>query len=63
MKIETEILTLPEVAARLKTSVKTVRRRIASSKLPAFKEGGRVLVLAGDLENYIQSQIDRRGRR
>lgn len=36
-----EILTLEEVAAFLKTSVKTVRRRISSGKLKAFKEGGR----------------------
>jgi len=52
-----EILTLEEVAARLKVSVKTVRRRIASGKLPAFKEGGRVCVLHRDLEAYIEQQI------
>ena len=51
-----EILTLEEVAAILKTSVKTVRRRIASGKLKAFKEGGRVVVLEPDLEAYIERQ-------
>ena len=52
-----EILTLEEVATHLKASVKTVRRRIASGKLPAFKEGGRVCVLLRDLEAYIEEQI------
>ena len=62
MKFEKEILKLPEVADYLKSSVKTVRRRIASGKLKAFKDGGRLLVLASDLEEYVQSQIDRRVR-
>lgn len=57
-----EILTLKEVADYLKSSVKTVRRRISSGKLKAFKDGGRLLVLASDLEEYVQSQIDRRVR-
>lgn len=51
------ILTLEEVADFLKTSVKTVRRRVASGKLKAFKEGGRVLVLEAELEEYIRRQI------
>jgi len=51
------ILTLDEVADFLKTSVKTVRRRVASGKLKAFKEGGRVLVLEAELEEYIRRQI------
>ena len=55
-----KILTMVEVAEYLKASVKTVRRRIASGKLKAFKDGGRLLVLASDLEEYVQSQIDRR---
>ena len=51
------ILTLEEVAAILKTSVKTVRRRIASGKLRSFKEGGRVLVFESDLEDYFRRQV------
>lgn len=57
MKNRPEIMTLPEVAEYLKTSVKTVRRRIASGKIAAFKEGGRVLVLASELARYMQQQI------
>lgn len=46
--------TLDELAERLKASVKTVRRRIAEGKIPAFKEGGRVCVLASDLSDYLE---------
>lgn len=52
-----EFFMLPEVAERLKASVKTVRRRIEEGKIPAFKEGGRVCVLASDLEAYLDKII------
>ena len=52
-----EILSLEEVAEVLKTSVKTVRRRIASGKLKAFREGGRVRVLDADLSAYLSRQL------
>jgi excisionase family DNA binding protein len=60
MKVD-EILKLEEVAAILKASVKTVRRRIASGHLRHFKEGGRVCVLASQLEAYIQRQMEKGG--
>ena len=59
MKNRPEIMTLPEVAAYLKSSIKTVRRRISKGKIEAFKEGGRLLVLSDELDRYIQSQIRR----
>ena len=52
-----DLLKLEEVAERLKASVKTVRRRIAAGELRAFKEGGRVCVLASDLVEYIERRI------
>lgn len=52
-----ELLRLPEVATMLKTSVKTVRRRIAQGKIPAFKEGGRICVLSSDLADYFKKII------
>ncbi|BCX50203.1 excisionase family DNA-binding protein [Haloferula helveola] len=55
---EDEILTLRDVAERLKTSVKSVRRRIRDGHLRAFKEGGRVLVLKSDLDDYLRRQIE-----
>lgn len=59
MKLDLEILTLSEVAAHLKSSVKTVRRRISAGKLQAFKEGGRIRVLASELQKYIEQQVGR----
>lgn len=50
-------LTLPEVAERLKASIKTIRRRIASGELRSFKEGGRVCVLESDLSEFIRRRI------
>ena len=52
-------MTLAEVAEYLKISIKTVRRRIASGKLGAFKEGGNLRVLRSELDRYIQSLIGR----
>jgi excisionase family DNA binding protein len=51
------ILILSEVAEILRTSIKTVRRRIASGELRAFKEGGRVCVLLSDVEEYLHRKI------
>ena len=61
MKNRPEIMTLPEVAEYLKSSVKTVRRRIEDGFLKSFKDGGRRLVVSADLDDYIQAQINRRG--
>ncbi|MDP0490976.1 MAG: helix-turn-helix domain-containing protein [Verrucomicrobiota bacterium JB023] len=53
------LLTLEEVASSLKTSVKTIRRRIQSGELPSFKEGGRILVFESDLLTYIAAKSQR----
>ena len=50
-------LKLEEVALLLKTSVKTVRRRIANGELQSFKEGGRVCVLESELQGYLRRKI------
>ncbi|MBK1830905.1 helix-turn-helix domain-containing protein [Verrucomicrobiaceae bacterium R5-34] len=63
MKGRPEIMTLPEVADYLKASVKTVRRRIEDGLIKSFKDGGRRLVIANDLEEYIQTQIKREERK
>lgn len=55
MSSRLEILSKEEAAARLKVSPKTVDRRIKSGKIPAFKEGGRVIIYECDLEEYIAS--------
>lgn len=53
---------LEEVAEILRKSVKTVRRRVDTGKLKAFKEGGRIMVLEADLEAYLEQQIRSAGR-
>ena len=48
-----ELLTLEEVAQRLKISVQTVRRMIADKELKASKIRGQWRVRSDDLERYI----------
>ncbi|MBK1855751.1 helix-turn-helix domain-containing protein [Verrucomicrobiaceae bacterium 5K15] len=49
-----QYLTIPEVAEIMRSSDKTVRRRIAARKLTHYKEGGRILVSAADVERYME---------
>ena len=44
------------VAARMDTSVKTVRRLIAREAIPSHRIGRLIRVADTDLENYIQAQ-------
>lgn len=47
------LMTLPEVAAHLRVSLKTVKRRIAEKALPAIRIGGRALrVSRDDLDRF-----------
>jgi excisionase family DNA binding protein len=51
-----QLLTVREVATRLKLSEKSVRRRIASGELPAVRLGGRGTQLRVDereLDQYV----------
>jgi excisionase family DNA binding protein len=54
-----QFLLLPEVADRLRVSVKTVRRRIASGALRAFKEGGRLCVAEEEVTRYLTRIIEK----
>jgi excisionase family DNA binding protein len=49
----TELLTLPEVAARLRVSVSTVRRFVASGQLRPVYIGRKPLVTVRELEAFI----------
>jgi excisionase family DNA binding protein len=49
-----EFLLLPEVAAALRCSVKTVRRLIAEGKIVAHKVRGRVVVLKSAFRAYVE---------
>lgn len=46
-------LKVPDVAKRLLSSRKTVYRRLLYGEIPSFKEGGRLFVLASDLDAYL----------
>jgi excisionase family DNA binding protein len=50
-----QLLLLPEVAAKLRCCVKTVRRLITEGKLRSTKPRGRLLVRASDLHALIQA--------
>ena len=49
------LLLLPEVAAFLRVSVKTVRRLIEDGKLKRFKARGAIRVWLSDLMDYLQA--------
>ncbi len=57
-----EFLTIPEVANRLRQSVSTVRRRIASGELKSVKDA-RVLVATRDFYDYVERRRRRSKRR
>ena len=51
-----ELLTPPEVARKLKVSVKTVRREIARGHLPAYKVADQWRILKADLLRYLAAR-------
>ena len=52
-------LLLPEVAGKLRCSVKTVRRLFWAGHLASFKVGGRLRVTAAALAAYFERQKNR----
>ena len=50
------LLTLQESALILKTSMKTLRRRIDAGQLPVIRDGRIVRVHPRDLERYISAR-------
>lgn len=56
-----EFLTLKEAAARLRFSVKTLRRRIRAGVIRVTPEGGRQLIALDDFYAYVERL--RRGRK
>lgn len=56
-----DFYTLPELAARCKLSLSTLKRQIARSdraKLPSYRVGARRLVKASDYERWIEQFRD-----
>jgi excisionase family DNA binding protein len=51
-----QLLTLQESAQILKTSMKTLRRRIDDGQLPVIRDGRIVCVHPADLQRYIAAR-------
>lgn len=61
-QLELEVLTLPEVAACLKVTERTIYRLAGAKKIPAFKVGGVWRFRKTDIEAWINSQsVDTEG--
>ncbi len=58
-RIHAEVLTIPQVAARLKVSRNTVYRLIGAGELPVVQVGSLSRIAEADLQNY----IDRKTRK
>lgn len=54
--IESEILTITEVAGYLKVTERTIYRLAAAKKIPAFKVGGTWRFRATDIDGWIVAQ-------
>ena len=56
-EVESEILTLEEVAAYLKAGKRTVYRLAATGEIPAFKLGGTWRFRRSELDQWIAASI------
>lgn len=54
--METDILTIRELAAYLKMAEKTLYRLAAESKVPGFKVGGAWRFRKGEIDKWIKKQ-------
>jgi excisionase family DNA binding protein len=53
------LLRVPDIAARLGITVSATRHLIESRQLPVRKLGGRVVVLADELESFLRALPER----
>lgn len=53
-RVNAELLTIPQVAARLKVSRNTVYRLISAGELPVVEVGSVSRVAEADLQKYIE---------
>jgi len=58
--MDSDIMTLKEVAAYLKITEKTAYRLTAEGKIPGFKVGGAWRFKRGEIESWIDVQLNRR---
>lgn len=50
-------MTVREVAEELRTSVSSIRRRIAEGKISYHKVAGKILIAVSHLEKYMQTTL------
>lgn len=48
-----DFFTVADLAAKLRCSTKSIRRRIEAERIPARREGGRLLIARGDYYAYV----------
>lgn len=58
--MQSDIMTLKEVAAYLKITEKTAYRLTAEGKIPGFKVGGAWRFKRSDIESWINVQLKRK---
>ncbi len=51
------LMTVKDVAAKMKASEKTIRRRIASGKLPVIRDGRMIRIRPKDYREYLESKL------
>ncbi len=51
------LMTVKDVAAEMKASEKTIRRRIAAGDLPAVRDGRLVRIRPKDYRSYLESKL------
>ena len=59
-KMQTDIMTIREVAAYLKLTEKTAYRLSAEGKIPGFKVGGSWRFRRSEIEGWIDKKVTRR---
>ena len=52
------LMTVKDVAAAMKVSKKTVRRRIAAGELPVIRDGRLIRIRPTDYRNYLISKMN-----
>ncbi len=57
--MQTDIMTIREVAGYLKLTEKTAYRLVAEGKIPGFKVGGSWRFKRSEIEKWIKEQTDR----
>jgi excisionase family DNA binding protein len=55
------VLTLKDVAAYLKVDDRTIYRLALAKKMPAFKVGGTWRFRKGDIDAWIEAQLQQKG--